>query len=405
MIIDLDLLQQRRDIRSNVENKKSSLQFLPVVIESLSMVDKVSFKKHILKSSYIIDIVHNLLLKYYFNKDNSYNLSALILKKKYGHKYNLYIDYLLENKIIYLTSNYCVGKKAKTYQLSERIIYGEIKRYVSKDKVLLKKYIENVSQIEDSDFERNSIDKDIKKKLVDDLFHVKIDYDKSIFYLDNTSQDRDIYNRNKYSVECVNDKHIFYNFDSYGRFHSNFTILKSFIRKNCLMIDGEETYEIDIKNSQPLFLSKLINDVNSKWVNSEEYELFKYLTVNGKYYQYLMDNLKIKNKGDAKEITYKVLFGKNASNSSADKEFRKIFPTIHNFIKLYKKECNDYKVLAHDLQKSESNLIYNKIVRQIMTLYPEVRLITVHDSIICPLSRKDEILTIFNNALHEEFGF
>jgi hypothetical protein len=186
--------------------------------------------------------------------------------------------------------------------------------------------------------------------------------------------------------------------------HTNFTILKSFIRKNCLLIDGEETYEIDIKNSQPLFLTKLIQDTNTKWVLPDEFELFKKLTISGKYYQYIMNNLGIKDKNIVKELTYKVLFGQNRTNSKADKMFSKLFPTIHNFIKLYKKENGDYKVLAYELQKAESNLIFNKIIRQIMNLYPDIKIITVHDSIIVPKSRKDEVKKIFNFKLYEEFG-
>ena len=400
---EINITKPKREIRKKVDGKKSSLQFLPEMLEELSKLKKIKYSDENLKIPYLIDMVHSLLLKYYFNKENIYNLSSIVLKDKYGSKYNYYINYLIKNKILFMVSDYCVNKKARTYMLNEKIVIGEIKRYNNLDKILIKKYIKNVSQIENYDFENNSIEKEIKQKLVEDLFAVKIDYAKSIFYLDNTTQDKDIYNKNKYSVECVNDKHIFYNFDSYGRFHSNFTILKSFIRKNCLTIDGEETCEIDIQNSQPLFLTKLIKETNTKWVNSDEYDLFKYLTINGKYYQYIMDNLNIKNKGDAKELTYKVLFGRNASNSNSDKQFKKLFPTIHNFIKLYKKECENYRVLAHDLQKSESNLIYNNIIKKIMCIYPDVKLITVHDSIICQKSKKDEISAIFNRSLKEEF--
>ena len=67
------------------------------------------------------------------------------------------------------------------------------------------------------------------------------------------------------------------------------------------------------------------------------------------------------NKSDAKELTYKVFFGQNRDSSKYDKLFSSLFPTIHNFIKLYKKESGDYKIMAHDLQKAESNLIYNRI--------------------------------------------
>jgi hypothetical protein len=90
-------------------------------------------------------------------------------------------------------------------------------------------------------------------------------------------------------------------------------------------------------------------------------------------------------------------------NSKADKIFKNIFPTIHNFIKLYKKEKGDYRVLAYQLQKAESNLIFNKIVRQIKEYSPDIKIITVHDSIIVPKSRKDEVEAIFKLRLLEEF--
>jgi hypothetical protein len=186
--------------------------------------------------------------------------------------------------------------------------------------------------------------------------------------------------------------------------HTNFTILKAFIRKNCLLIDDEETCEMDIKNSQPLFLTKLIQDSNTKWVDESEFELFKSLTINGNFYQYIMDNIKTKDRGMVKELTYKVLFGRNGVTSKADKIFISLFPTIHHFIKLYKKEHNDYKILAYDLQKAESSLVFNKIIRQVMNLYPDIKIVTVHDSIIVPRKNKEEVSAVFHTKLYEEFG-
>lgn len=392
-------------IREKLESKKSSLQFLPICLDELSKNKNFEYKQVKLKSSYIIDIVHNLILKYYFKKENKFNLMSTILKDKYGHLYNYYINYLLDNKILEMVSNYQAGRNARIYKINDKILKGRINRYRNTDKTLLKKYKNNVSQIEESGIKNKLIDDDIKSKLVNDLFYIDIQFDRSIFYLDNLKDnDGDIYNRNKYSVECINDKHIFYHFDNYGRMHTNFTILKSFIRKNCLLIGGEETSEIDINNSQPLFLTKIISDSNSKWINDDEFELFKYLTINGKYYQYIMDHLKDSNKSMVKEMTYKVLFGKNKSNSKADKVFAELFPTIHHFIKLYKKEKGDYKILSYELQRAESNLIFNKIIREVTTLYPEIKLATVHDSIIIPKKYKNIVEIIFKNKLFEEFN-
>jgi hypothetical protein len=183
--------------------------------------------------------------------------------------------------------------------------------------------------------------------------------------------------------------------------HTNYTILKSFIRKNCLLIDGEETCEIDIQNSQPLFLTKLI-DINM--VDKKEFELFRQLTTTGTYYQYVMYQLGETDKKKVKEMTYKVLFGRNIGSSKVDKQFKKLFPTIHQFIKTYKKENEDYRVLAYDLQKAESNLIFNTIIKKINQFYPEIKLITIHDSIVIPKKYREEVNQIFEIELKREFN-
>jgi hypothetical protein len=240
--------------------------------------------------------------------------------------------------------------------------------------------------------------------MISDLYSVQIEFERSIFYLNTLkNEDIDIYNRNKYSVESINNQHIFYHFDVYGRMHTNFTILKSFIRKNCLLIDGEETCEIDIKNSQPLFLSKLIDESNTRWVKPDEFELFSTLVKDGNYYQFLIDKLQLENKSAAKQLTYKVLFGQNRSNSKVDQMFVKLFPTIHNFIKLYKNEHKDYKVLAYDLQKAESKLIFNQIIKKIMNLNSDIKIITVHDSIIVQKKYKSFVSNIFFSEIFKHF--
>jgi len=389
-------------LQSTLKNKRFSLQFLPEKMKFIAKSKKIQFKNKNLKPSYLIDLIHNLILKYFFKKENSFNLNATILKEKYGHLYNYYIQYLIDNNIIQLQKNYLKGQNSRVYSICDDILTDEIHRYKNVDKILLKKYINRYYQfeIDSTDF----IPKDIKDKLINDLYSVKIQYDKSIYFLEHIKNDDiSVYNRNRYSVESINDKHIFYHFDHYGRVHSNFTILKTFIRKNCLLIDGEETCEIDLPNSQPLFLSKLIKDSESRWVNSDELNIFSTLVRNGNYYQYLIDNLKLSGKGEAKELTYKVLFGKNLKNSKWDIKFQKLFPTIHHFIRLYKKEHNDYKVLAWTLQRMESNLIFSEIIKTIMIVNSNIKVITVHDSIIVQQKHRDFVTSVFNSKIFENF--
>lgn len=400
-IINLDTSE---NVTKRIDEKLFSLQFLPECLYGISTIKSLEFNGVKLKTNYLIDIVHTLILKYYFKKENRFALNATVLKDKYGYLYNYYINYLVSNGVLVLKTNYQNGVTSRIYALDDNIFVDRIKRYKNFDRVLLKKYKHKfIDMIHIDDTSKSSlIEPLIKEKLVSDLFSVKIEYDRAIFFLDSLKhQDIDIYNRNIYSVDCINDKHIFYHFDSYGRMHTNYTILKSFIRKNCLLIDGEETCEIDIQNSQPLFLTKLI-DVNM--VDKKEFELFRQLTTTGTYYQYVMNQLGEKDKKKVKEMTYKVLFGRNIGSSKVDKQFKKLFPTIHQFIKTYKKENEDYRVLAYDLQKAESNLIFNIIIKKIIKFYPEIKLITIHDSIVIPRKYREEVNQIFEIELKREFN-
>lgn len=403
MIEVIEYKKKSSKIRSKIDDKKWSMQFLPEQLKSITSELNFTFKERKLKTAYLIDIIHNLILKYYFKKDNIFNMSSVILKEKYGFLYNYYMDFLIDSGILILVTNYKKGKNTKIYKLSDGIINGKITRYKNEDKVLLKKYKNAVSLVDEADIAKSAINPDVKRKLVNDLFGVKIEFERAIFYLDSTLQDPDIYNRNKFSVECINDKQIFYHFDNYGRMHTNFTILKSFIRKNCLKIDGDETYELDIKNSQPLFLNKIIESDGIEIVDSQEWELYKYLTLNGLFYQFIIDNSTIKDKKSVKEIIYKVFFGKNYKNKS-DSLFESLFPTIYKFIKFYKKKKGDYRILSHQLQNLESELIFNKIVKELMYIYPEVKIVTIHDSLIFSVRYRDFVEKIFNQNLKKEFN-
>lgn len=395
-----------------IDNKKKikkeySLQFLPESLLDVSKNKTIDYNEKKLKVSYIVDITHNLILKYYFKKDNNFHLSSTILKEKYGFMYNYYINYLIDNNIIEMVRNYKSGRNTRVYQICQNILDNKIYRnYKNKDRVLLKKYEKAIALVENqNELVYNIILPDIKKKLVEDLFEVDIEYTKSVYFLDNTIQDKDTYNKNMYSVESINDKHIFYHFDTYGRMHTNFTILKSFIRKNCLLINGSKTFEVDIKNSQPSFLCKLISEdfyyIND--IDKAELEFFKYLTDSGKFYQYIIDNSNISQKNDAKKLVYKVFFGKNYKNKHDD-VFKELFPSIYNYIVYFKNKEKNYKSLSHKLQKMESNLLYNKIIKRIVELCPDIKIISIHDSIVFEEKYKDVVDIVFNEGIKREFN-
>ena len=107
-------------------------------------------------------------------------------------------------------------------------------------------------------------------------------------------------------------------------------------------------------------------------------------------------------KKQVKEMVYKVFFGQN-KRTIHDVNFEYLFPEVYDFIVNFKKTKGDYRSLSHALQLAESNLIFNKIVKSIMNYNPEIKLVTVHDSIICAKKYSKIVELIFEEKLKQHF--
>jgi len=380
-------------------------QFIPQEFEYLTNTDKVIYKDKKLKTAYIINIIHELILKFYFTNDIKHNLWSVILKKKYGKYYSHYISYLLDYDFMTLKSSYYAGKKAKTYELN--ITKLNIIRTKITDKILLKKHKKDYIFRSFTAIQDSPINMDLRKILIDDLYHVEIDYDKALHWLNDKKNTKNIelnkYFKNLNSIDGINTSHIFFKFDSFGRLHTNFTVLKKHIRENYIKIDGEEVTEIDLPNSQPYFFGVYLkNEIGEENFN-DEIKKFIETVKNGLIYDDLLLSYPeyLSNRKDAKLMMYKVLFGKNVNKRLENKLFRKKYPTVYEYIKEYKYLSDDYKSLSHQLQLIESDFIFNKVITTIKNKFPYIRLFTIHDSIVFPIKYKEEVSIIFRNYLKD----
>jgi len=379
-----------------VNFQNNNLQFISKDFQYLTQQPTFPYKGINLKSSYLIDIIHTLLIKYYFNIDNKFNLSSSLLKKRYGEHYNYYIEYLCENGFMSLISKYYVGKKTNTYKLDTKYVY-DIIRWKNYDKFLLKK---NIDRYETSitEIRQSSIQPDIRKKLVESLDKIEIDYEGAINYIENLKNRKLIddlkYQKNLMSIENIHKKYIYFNFDDYGRFHTNFTILKKEIRNEFLTINDEIISEVDIKNSQPLFFAVILKKEQSH-INGDTKKYFD-LVKNGLLYDDIIANFGLE-RNEAKELVYKVLFGDNLkSNKRHNKIFKKLYPSVYEYILEFKESRKNYRELSHELQKMESDFMFNQVIKEIYDTYPDIILFTVHDSIVFPKSCQEKIEVIFN---------
>ena len=115
-------------------------QFIPSELLYLNKSKKIEFSGKNLKTDYLINIIHELIIKYLFSdrRELKFNLWSTILRNKYGANYNYYINYLINIGFITLTSNYYVSKKSKTYSLNYFNLF-DISRCYIYDKILIKK--------------------------------------------------------------------------------------------------------------------------------------------------------------------------------------------------------------------------------------------------------------------------
>ena len=374
-------------------------QFISKDFQYLTQQKKIPYKGINLKCSYLINIIHELLIKYYFsnNLDIKFNLSSVILRKKYGEYYNYYVEYLCDNGFISLVSKYYVGKKTNSYKIVSNSIY-DVYRFKNFDKILLKKN-KNRNEISISDMNQSNIPPFIRTKLIQSLNNIKVDYDGAIRYIEELKTknliDEPKYQRNLISIENINLQNIYFNFDDYGRFHTNFTILKKEIRNEFLSINNEMIAEVDIKNSQPLFfaviLKKHLLDINGD--TKKYFDLVK----SGLLYDDIIANSKLTKRNEAKELIYKVLFGDNLkTNKKSNDIFKKLYPSVYEYILEFKENKKNYKELSHELQKMESEFIFNNVIKEIYEIYPEITIFTVHDSILFPKSYQEKVEFIFN---------
>jgi hypothetical protein len=387
-------------------DKKYLYQFIPKRFEYLKDSKKIEYKDKILKTDYIINLINEFIIKFLFSSDSIdsifINLWSVILRKKYGMNYNYYINYLIDMKFIFLVSDYCVSKKSRTYKINNFDV-SKLKRIKVYDNILLKKHSRVYMERNFTEINNSPIPLDIRKRLVNDIYHTSIDFDKSIEYLNNQKKNGLIenskYYKNILSVNSIKNNQYFFKFDSYGRFHSNFTVLKKQIRNNFLKIDGDDVCEIDIKNSQPFFLSILMKKYMADWDEFDDVEKYFFVVNNGIIYDDILERYDIfKTRDDAKKMIYKVFFGKNGDFKKYSKIFELLYPNVYKFIKNYKENMGDYKSISHELQKIESDFIFNNVINDIK---PSVRIVTIHDSIIFPCKYNKYVSDIFYSKMSD----
>lgn len=109
--------------------------------------------------------------------------------------------------------------------------------------------------------------------------------------------------------------------------------------------------QFDLCNSQFAILSDLLN----KELSSPDFKIFQEQSYAGTLYEYIMQELCIDNRYEAKKMMFELMFSKEGLTSELKSKLRTVFPTVVKTVDEYKK-INGYKTFSIMLQKRESEI-------------------------------------------------
>lgn len=310
------------------------------------------------KVAYIVSqIIDRQHLKKLTNSVNGFVRMNSKIMQKAIRDYNIYIDWMEKNDIIYLDKNYSVGSHSRAYKIGNKYIGKGIKNYVVSDKVLVNK------------IKIGKINANARSKYLDlhnDLINLKIDNYKNALAettsigmrnLAYNAANQDILNENRtrgknsryfgmakkdirvvmhriakdkisswQNALCkIHEKQFYFNQDKTSfRLHTSGVSVKKELRKH-LRVNGERLVACDIKNSQPYFSVGLF--------------------LNPKKFENLVLNQIIHYHGTELDWVYCIVYNKLVKFQSG-----KLHSSTHKYINLVS-SGTFYEFMAKELQK------------------------------------------------------
>jgi hypothetical protein len=247
------------------------------------------------------------------------------------------------------------------------------------------------------------------------LRKLSIDTEALRFIEENYTTNTHKYNCAEASATRIMNGDIFYSIDNTSfRFHSNVTNIDKELRQ-FLRVNGERVLNVDVKNSQP-YLSTIIltNPSQVSWLTNntafamllqslkvsmnEDVKKYIGLVVSGELYEFLMEKFSLA-RSETKSQVLRILFARNRmpkdeTNRRCREAFISEFPVVHKiFSKVRGRERGDkftsYKRFSILLQRIESYLMLDIILKRIYRELPGVVAITIHDSVMTGILTND----------------
>ena len=216
------------------------------------------------------------------------------------------------------------------------------------------------------------------------------------------------------AINRIEDNDRFLVRDRFGRIHSNLTNFPRLLRPY-LSFNGcdEPLYQLDLSNSQPLLLVFLFQEyfrsIYGKNLGTtdkllafcqkrgiEDIPIYMDLVMSGRlYFELFRIKKKLKKqpnrkltfaeKDDLKNLLFKLFFGRQVDIDRIKgfvDQFKMAFPTVWDIINHFKSDS--HKDLSHMLQKTESGIFIDNVLRPLIVRNKMPHILSIHDCIVCP---------------------
>jgi len=396
---------------------------------------------------YFYYIVHYIFDQQNRNKNKNeeseqfVNINAKKLMRITTSNINDYIKYLKNGELIFSDNHYVIGEKSKGYCINPEYLKGIDRVEVKADCKLFDKIIKNHR----SKRSHNNRLEPFLKRMNNELKKVELDYvnaEKWVLMQSNYEKQASYMT----ALELLKDNRsrYFHRNKTNNRLDTNFTNLKKDLKQ---FIIGNYV-NIDLKNSQPFFLSQLLKIIIESYNNKQQGSLCSKLSydnlietfgikrlnsvskIHQKEEKPFLANLKRFNdsvlngtlyddfintysngitRDEVKNIMFKLMFSKNELHENykmfipfekEKKVFATVYPFVYDSIKALKE--NDNVILPVFLQKLESYIFIDCIAKELVEtgIIP----LTIHDSIIVKTEHKEKSIVIMNKVFKQNFN-
>ncbi|HEY4258641.1 MAG TPA: hypothetical protein VGM98_00715 [Schlesneria sp.] len=219
------------------------------------------------------------------------------------------------------------------------------------------------------------------------------------------------------------ENHVFHsNVGSYGRMTNNISSLKRELRY-FLCVNGQSLVCVDLSSAQPALLAKMIVDEMSRQRTrnrqertkqskydsrfGEDVSSYQMLVQDGRFYDVMLGalpNAEITRNELKRRILQDVIAKKGRYPSDVEDTFRQKFPSVFEFIQSTNQYGREHGNLIRLLQRAESELVIETVADDLVTRFPGVFFLTLHDAVYTTATHVCKVEQAFRRAF-KKTGF